>query len=105
MNLDYLSTIARRRPSNLISIGIYVRGPDRSAPPVWQAEWDTARRLGLPISTHMASDPKSAASGGIAALAAREGLGADVQLVHLTAASRADMDCVAQAGSLVSISP
>jgi len=105
MNLDHLSTIARRRPSNLVSIGICARGPDRSAPPVWQAEWDTARRLGLPISTHMASDPKSAASGGIAALAAREGLGADVQLVHLTAASRADMDRVAQAGSPVSISP
>lgn len=105
MDLRHLSTIGRKPPSDLVSIGICTRGPDRSDTGVWQAEWDAARRLGLPISTHMASDPKAAAGGGIAALAARDGLGPDVQLVHLTAASRADMDRVAQARSSVSISP
>ena len=105
MDLDHLSAIARRPPSALVSIGICARGPDRSDAEVWQAEWDAARRLGLPISTHMASDAKAAAGGGIAALAARDGLGPDVQLVHLTAASRADMDRVAKVGSPVSISP
>lgn len=105
MDLEHLSAIARQPPSALVSIGICARGPDRSDAEVWQAEWDAARRLGLPISTHMASDPKAAAGGGIAALAARDGLGSDVQLVHLTSASRADMDRVATAGSPVSISP
>lgn len=105
MDLDHLSVIARRPPSNLVSIGICARGPDRSDASVWQAEWDAARRLDLPISTHMASDAKAAAGGGIAALAARDGLGLDVQLVHLTSASRTDMDRVAKAGSPVSISP
>lgn len=105
MNLEHLSAIARQPPSALVSIGICARGPDRSDAEVWQAEWDAARRLGLPISTHMASDAKAAAGGGIAALAARDGLGPDVQLVHLTSASRAGMDRVAKAGSPVSISP
>ncbi len=105
MDLNHLSSIARRPPSDLVSLGICARGPDRSAPAVWKAEWDAARDLRLPISTHMASDPKAAAGGGIAALAARDGLGPDVQLVHLTSASRTDMDRVAKAGSPVSISP
>lgn len=105
MNLQHLASIARTAPSDLITLGICARGPDRSDGSVWQAEWDEARRLDLPISTHMASDVKAAAGQGIARLAARQGLGPDVQLVHLTAASRSDMDHVAQAGSPVSISP
>lgn len=72
---------------------------------MWTAEWDAARRLGLPISTHLASDAAAAARGGVAALARRRGLGPDVQLVHLTAASRRELDQVAAAGSPVSISP
>jgi cytosine/adenosine deaminase-related metal-dependent hydrolase len=105
MDLAHLATIARTEPSDLVSLGICARGPDRSDTAVWRAEWATARRLGLPISTHMASDAKAAALRGIAALAATDCLGPDVQLVHLTAASRADMDRVAQGGSPVSISP
>lgn len=92
-------------PSDLVSLGVCARGPDRSEPEVWRAEWAAARRLGLPISTHMASDSKAAALGGIAALAAADGLGPDVQLVHLTGASPADIARVAEARSPVSISP
>jgi 5-methylthioadenosine/S-adenosylhomocysteine deaminase len=104
MDLAHLRTMAAR-PRGLVDFGICARGPDRSDDAVWQAEWDAARKLGLPITTHMASDAKAAALGGIARLAARGGLGPDVQLVHLTGASPADMARVAKAGSPVSISP
>lgn len=100
-----IANAARTAPSPLISLGICARGPDRSTRAVWQAEWDGARRLGLPITTHMASDAEAARRNGIAQLAVRGGLGPDVQLVHLVGASRADLDQVAAAGSPVSISP
>lgn len=100
-----IANTARAAPSPLVSLGLCARGPDRSAPTVWQAEWDAARRLGLPVTTHIASDAEAALKNGIAQLAARGGLGRDVQLVHLVAASRADLDRVATAGSPVSISP
>ncbi len=105
MDLGHLATLARRPPSALVSLGICARGPDRSETDVWRAEWAAARRLGLPISTHMASDAMAAAKGGIASLAAADGLGPDVQLVHLTAATQREMEVVARRGSPVSISP
>jgi 5-methylthioadenosine/S-adenosylhomocysteine deaminase len=105
MDLDDLAARARRPPSPLVSLGICARGPDRSAAAVWHREWATARRLGLPITTHLASDRAAAAKGGIASLAAAGGLGPDVLLVHLTGANRKDLDRVAREGSPVSISP
>ncbi|MTD16352.1 amidohydrolase family protein [Nakamurella sp. YIM 132087] len=105
MDLDHLAQLAGRMPEGLVSLGICARGPDRSDTATWQAEWAAARELGLPITTHAASDPDAAALGGIAALAAADGLGADVQLVHLTGATTAQMDLAARSGSPVSISP
>lgn len=105
MDLAHVAEVAQSFPNGLISLGICARGPDRSNDSVWQQEWDAARAMGLPITTHMASDGKAAALGGIAKLAAREGLGPDVQLVHVTAASPDDLDTVFRAGSAVSISP
>ncbi|NIL74793.1 amidohydrolase family protein [Rhodococcus sp. B10] len=105
MNLTHLREFAGSLPDGLVSLGICARGPDRSEDAVWQQEWDTARSAGLPITTHMASNAEAAALGGVEKLDARGGLGPDVQLVHLTAASPADLDAIARAQSPVSISP
>lgn len=105
MDLQHLAEVAGRPRQGLVELGICSRGPDRSDESVWRAEWEAARALGLPISTHMASDAASAALGGVRALSAAGGLGPDVQLVHLTAASADDMRLVADTGSAVSISP
>jgi 5-methylthioadenosine/S-adenosylhomocysteine deaminase len=105
MDLAHLTEFADSLPEGLVSLGICARGPDRSEDAVWQQEWDTARSLGLPITTHMASDAQAAALGGIGKLDARGGLGPDVQLVHLTAATPTDLEAIARAGSPVSISP
>lgn len=105
MDFAHLAELAGMKRGGLISLGICTRGPDRSDPSVWAAEWDTARELGLPITTHLASDATAAALGGIGALEARGGLGPDVQLVHLTGASADDIARVVAAGSPVSISP
>jgi 5-methylthioadenosine/S-adenosylhomocysteine deaminase len=105
MDLDHLSATAARWPEGLISLGICARGPDRSDETVWRREWEAARSLGLPITTHQSSTPAEVARGGIAALEAGGGLGPDVQLVHLTAATPDDVARVAAARSAVSISP
>ncbi|WP_037157586.1 amidohydrolase family protein [Rhodococcoides fascians] len=105
MDLDHLRSWSSDFPDGLISLGICARGPDRSEDAVWQQEWDVARSLGLPITTHMASDAAAAALGGIAKLDARGGLGPDVQLVHLTAATPADLETIARTRTAVSISP
>jgi cytosine/adenosine deaminase-related metal-dependent hydrolase len=105
MDLDHLAELARRPRRGTTSLGICSRGPDRSDPAVWRAEWEAARGLGLPISTHLASDAAAAALGGVRTLAAAGGLGPDVQVVHLTGASVEELRTVADAGSPVSISP
>lgn len=105
MDLAHLETLARGVTGGLVDMGVVARGPDRSATETWQAEWRAARRLGLPISTHMASDLQAARKGGVGQLARFGGLGRDVLLVHMTAASREAMTVAARGGSPVSISP
>jgi 5-methylthioadenosine/S-adenosylhomocysteine deaminase len=90
----------------LISLGFAWRGMFRNTalpPEVYRPEFETARRLGLPISAHVGSSEE--AKGQIAAHAKENLLGKDVQIVHAVSASAAEIEMLAKAGSPVSVSP
>ena len=67
-------------------------------------EFETARRLGIPMCTHWASRENTPA-GQVEPLAKGGFLGKDVLLVHMLATSPAEMKMVAAAGSPISSSP
>jgi 5-methylthioadenosine/S-adenosylhomocysteine deaminase len=67
-------------------------------------EFETARRLGIPMCVHWASRENTPA-GQVEALAKENLLGKDVLLIHMLAASPAEMKMVAAAGSPISVSP
>jgi len=90
----------------LLSMGFAWRGMFRNTalpPEVYRPEFETARRLGLPISAHVGSAED--AKGQIAAHAKENLLGNDVQIVHAVSASPAEIEMLAKAGSPVSVSP
>jgi 5-methylthioadenosine/S-adenosylhomocysteine deaminase len=90
----------------LLSLGFAWRGMFRNTalpPQVYRSEFDTARRLGIPISAHVGSSED--ARGQIAAHAKENLLGKDVQIVHALSASPAEIEMLAKAGSPVSVSP
>jgi 5-methylthioadenosine/S-adenosylhomocysteine deaminase len=93
----------------LLSLGMAWRGPGgsnpamRVPPAVYRGEIEAARGLGLPVTVH-ACGPRTAA-GQIAALAAAGLLGPDLQVVHATCASPAEIAQLAEAGCAVSLSP
>jgi cytosine/adenosine deaminase-related metal-dependent hydrolase len=90
----------------LLSMGFAWRGMFRNTalpPAVYRSEFETARRLGLPISAHVGSSEE--AKGQIAAHAQENMLGTDVQIVHAVSASPAEIEMLAKAGSPVSVSP
>jgi 5-methylthioadenosine/S-adenosylhomocysteine deaminase len=90
----------------LISLGFAWRGMFRNSalpPQVYRTEFETARRLGIPISAHVGSSEN--AKGQIEAHAKENLLGKDVQLLHALSASPAEIEMVAKADSPVSLSP
>ncbi|SFB50525.1 Tat (twin-arginine translocation) pathway signal sequence [Rhizobium sp. NFR07] len=91
--------------ADMIELGLCTREPDRSQDAIWREEWEIARRLGIPVTTHIASDRKAAAMGSIRKMADSNLLGPDIQLMHATHASDEDLALVKKAGSPVSISP
>lgn len=109
MDVDGLTALRKRHfargDHGLIRLGVCVRGPDRSEENVWRAEWAAARELGVPLTTHIASDRAAAAMGAIPILHRDGLLGPDIQLVHATHASQRDFALVAEARSPLSISP
>ncbi|SNB76534.1 Cytosine/adenosine deaminase [Arboricoccus pini] len=89
----------------LTSLGMCVRGPERSEAAIWREEWAFARAQKLPLSVHIAITRELAKQQAIATLA-REGLlGPDIQLVHATHATVEDARAIAASGSPVSLSP
>ena len=79
-----------------------VKFPERMASA--KKEFDTARRLGIPMCTHWASRENTPA-GQVEPLAKAGFLGKDLLLIHMLATSPAEMKMVAAAGSSVSASP
>jgi cytosine/adenosine deaminase-related metal-dependent hydrolase len=90
----------------LIALGMAWRGQFRAGPlkpEVYQAEFDNARKLGVPITVHVASSRKAVNQ--IEPLAKGNLLGKDVQLIHTLSASPAELDMIKESGAAVSVSP
>src|ERR1700730_1585544 len=90
----------------LITLGMAWRGQFRAGPikpEVYQPEFDSARKLGLPIPLHVASARKAVNQ--IEPLYKAKLMGKDVQLIHTLSASAAELDMIKDAGSPVSVSP
>src|ERR1700730_12432746 len=90
----------------LITLGMAWRGQFRAGPikpEVYQPEFDNARKLGLPITLHVASARKAVNQ--IEPLYKAKLMGKDVQLIHTLSASAAELDMIQEAGSAVSVSP
>ena len=109
-NVDDLQTMHRDWASlgndGLLALGFAWRGMFRNTAlpaSIYRSEFETARRLRLPISLHVGS--REDAKGQIAALGKENMLGKDVQLIHALSASPAEIEMVAKAGSPVSVSP
>jgi 5-methylthioadenosine/S-adenosylhomocysteine deaminase len=90
----------------LITLGMAWRGQFRAGPikpEVYQPEFDNARKLGLPITLHVASARKAVNQ--IEPLYKAKLMGKDVQLSHALSASPAELDMIAESGAAVSCSP
>src|SRR5215475_7609517 len=93
-------------PDGLLTLGMAWRGQFRAGPikpQVYQPEFDNARKLGLPITVHVASSNKLVNQ--IEPLYKANLLGKDVQLIHTIAASPAELDMMKESGCAVSVSP
>ncbi len=109
VNLDDLEDLHRNwsglSNGGLLSLGFGWRGmfrPGAILPPeVYRKEFETARKLGLPISLHVGDADKDVGQ----VTAHREFLGKDMQLIHVLSASQAEVEMIAAAGSSVSVSP
>ena len=105
-----LETLAKdwksRSNDGLISLGMAWRGQFRAgpiAPEVYRPEFENARRLGVPITVHVASAHKAVNQ--IEPLFKAKLMGKDVQLIHTLSASPAELDMMKEAGCPVSVSP
>ena len=90
----------------LITLGMGWRGQFRAGPikpEVYQPEFDNARKLGLPITLHVASARKAVNQ--IEPLYKAKLMGKDVQLIHTLSASAAELDMIRESGAAVSVSP
>jgi len=90
----------------LLTLGMAWRGQFRAGPikpEVYQPEFDNARKLGVPITVHVASSTKAVNQ--IEPLYKQNLLGKDVQLIHTLAASPSELDMMKESGCAVSISP
>ena len=105
-----LETLARNWKSlsndGLITLGMAWRGQFRAGPikpEIYQPEFDNARKLGVPITVHVASARKAVNQ--IEPLYKGGLMGKDVQLIHTLSASPTELDMIKEAGSPVSVSP
>jgi 5-methylthioadenosine/S-adenosylhomocysteine deaminase len=91
----------------LITLGMGWRGQFRAGPikpEVYQPEFDNARKLGLPITLHVAAAAHRA-TGQVELLYKANLMGKDVQLVHALAVTPAELDMIKDSGASVSTSP
>ncbi|MFF0579628.1 amidohydrolase family protein [Streptosporangium saharense] len=90
----------------LISVGVNVRGPARSAREVYLAEFRQARDLGLPLAMHCAGTRAEVERIHQVALLDADGLlGSDLLLAHCLHLPEADLARVAEHGIPVTVSP
>jgi len=90
----------------LIQLGMAWRGQFRAGPieeKVYRPEFENARKLGLPITVHVASSRKAVNQ--IDPLYKAKLMGKDVQLIHTISATPAELDMIKETGCAVSVSP
>jgi cytosine/adenosine deaminase-related metal-dependent hydrolase len=90
----------------LIDLGMSWRGQFRAGPikpEVYQPEFDNARKLGVPITVHVASTRKAVNQ--ITPLYNAKLMGKDVQLIHTLSASADELEMIRTSGASVSVSP
>src|SRR5207302_8549295 len=90
----------------LIQLGMAWRGQFRAGPimeSVYRPEFENARKLGVPITVHVASARRAVNQ--IAPLYKGKLMGKDVQVIHTLAASAEGPDMIKETGAAVSVSP
>jgi len=95
-----------RSNEGLIQLGMAWRGQFRAGPieeKVYRPEFENARKLGLPITVHVASSRKAVNQ--IDPLYKAKLMGKDVQLIHTISATPAELDMIKETGCAVSVSP
>ncbi len=91
----------------LISLGFAWRGMFRAGllpREVYRKEIDTARKLGIPSSSHIGS-AEIAAKGQIESHAKEGLLGKDLQIIHALSATPAEIEMIKKSGAVMSVSP
>ncbi|WAH56664.1 amidohydrolase family protein [Pseudomonas silvicola] len=92
-------------PGNRLDLGVAVRGPERTGPPVWGDEFAFAKAQGLPVSTHIAVTPKTQQQKAVQQLVSKGVLDSSVQLVHATHVDAEDIRSIAASGASVCLTP
>jgi len=97
---------AKYSPEGLFKLGLAWRGVATGATgavdaAAYRKDLDAARTLGIPVSVHV----NNRATGAIAQLAAEKLLGNDMQVIHATWVTPAEIAALAQNGCSVSLSP
>ena len=91
----------------LLSLGFAWRGQGGNSAPVpeevWKKEFETGRKLGIPITVHASGSRPTI--GQIDALAKAGCLSKDVQCIHANFATPAEIEVLAKSGASVSSSP
>jgi 5-methylthioadenosine/S-adenosylhomocysteine deaminase len=111
MDLHSVNTMLNRWTPDLldgrIGFGVALRGPYRTPPEVYRAEWRTARQAGLPITMHCdrCMREHNCRSCGLTLLEDEGLLGSDVQIVHAVHACAEDLAALARTRTSVSLSP
>ena len=101
VDLDLLAAAAARARPGRVTLGLGWRGVGKGKADVaatGRREIAAARKLGLPVSVHSGGKRNGA-------LAASGLLGEDVQIVHATGATPAELAAFRQAGSALSLTP
>jgi len=88
-----------------VSIGLAIRGPERTGPKIWLQEFAFAKQRGLPISTHIAVSQEVQKKKAIQQLAEKGLLNPSVQLVHATHADAEDIQSIKHSGASVCFTP
>jgi 5-methylthioadenosine/S-adenosylhomocysteine deaminase len=89
----------------LLRLGLAGRPPGLVGPDVYRPEFETAQRLGLPVSYHVNSTRPQGAQQMIKLLAGEGMLGPDTQLIHALYTSAEERGLAASSRSPVSVSP
>ncbi|WP_322410613.1 amidohydrolase family protein [Microbacterium invictum] len=93
-----------RRPDGLLSLALASWGPEFADVPTTVRDIELARELGLRTSLHIGVGMMGAARA-VTELDARGLLGDDLEFIHATTATDAELARIAQTGGSVSVSP